>query len=109
MSTSWPSILKRHCGQHLFQTRSRITGAGSTIGFVVDFSQDLILFHVLNTDIGPLISMTKATFTIDDLDSNAEWTGPRRLKFSDVTRVDFGGGYEHALAVTAPKRPKLKK
>jgi hypothetical protein len=56
--------------------------------------------------IGPLLSMTEATFTIDDLDSNAKWTGPRRLKFSDVTRVDFGGGYEEALAITAPKRRK---
>ena len=58
--------------------------------------------------IGPLLSMTEATFTIDDLDCNAEWTGPRRLKFTDVTRVDFGGGYEEALAATAPKRQKRK-
>ena len=59
--------------------------------------------------IGPLLSIAKATFTIDDLDCNAEWSGPRRLRFSDVTRVDFGGGYEEALAATAPKRPKRKK
>jgi len=58
--------------------------------------------------IGPLLSMTEATFTIDNLNCNAEWTGPRRLKFSDVTRVDFGGGYEEALAFTAPKRRKRK-
>ena len=58
--------------------------------------------------IGPLLSMAKATVTIDDLDCNAEWSGPRHLKFSDITRVDFGGGYEKALAATAPKRPKRK-
>ena len=58
--------------------------------------------------IGTLLFMNKATFTIDDLDSDAEWSGTRRLKFSDVTRVDFGGGYEQALALTAPKRPKRK-
>jgi hypothetical protein len=186
MSTSLASILRRHCGRHLFEVRSRIKGAGRTIGFVVDFSPDWILFHVLNTDvfelngytairsgdvknyrafdrgefwqnravgqfklnpvrppgisltslsdllesigrsyplitihpekvkpdvcyIGPLLSIAKATFTIDDLDCNAEWSGPRRLRFSDVTRVDFGGGYEEALAATAPKRPKRKK
>jgi hypothetical protein len=52
--------------------------------------------------------MAKAAVTIDDLDCNAEWSGPRQLKFSDITRVDFGGGYEKALAATAPKRPERK-
>src|SRR5262245_52787380 len=50
MSTSWLSIVKRHKGRHLFEVRSRIKGAGRTMGFVVDFSDNLILFHVLNTD-----------------------------------------------------------
>jgi hypothetical protein len=57
---------------------------------------------------GRLVSMTAATFTIDDLDCNAEWSGPRRLKFDETTRVDFGGGYEEALAATAAKRQKRK-
>jgi hypothetical protein len=185
MRPSWSSVLKRHCGRHLFETRSRIKAAGRTTGFVVDFSDSLILFHVLDMDtfrlngyrvirsedvkeyraldkrefwqcralrrfdiapvrpagislasvpkllasaaeryplitihtertkpdicyIGPLLGMTEATFTIDDLDCNGEWNGPRRLRFSDITRVDFGGGYEEALAVTAPKRRKRK-
>ena len=59
--------------------------------------------------IGSLISATAATFTINDLDCDAEWTGPRRLRFRDITRVEFGGGYEEALAATAPKCPKRKK
>jgi hypothetical protein len=59
--------------------------------------------------IGPLVSMTEHTFTIEDLDSNGEWNGPRRMKFSDVTRIDFGGGYEEALAVTMPKRTTTRK
>jgi hypothetical protein len=183
MSKSWPSVLKGRSRKHLFEVKSAIKGAGRTMGFVVDSSEDLVLFHVLGTDtfrlngytalriedvrgfrdfdrdefwqnraarhyklapvrpagilltsvpellksiskrypfitihpertrprvfyIGPLLSMTETTFTIDDLDSNAKWTGPRRLKFSDVTRVDFAGGYEEALAITAPKRRK---
>jgi len=53
--------------------------------------------------------MMEKTFTIEDLNSNGEWSGPRRMKFSDVTRIDFGGGYEEALAVTAPKRPRTQK
>ena len=59
--------------------------------------------------IGSVVSMTEHTFTIEDLDSNGEWSGPRRMKFSDVTRMDFGGGYEEALAVTAPKRSRTRK
>ena len=185
MSISWASILKRQGGKHLFEVRSAIKSAGSTMGFIVGFSEKLILFHVLGTDIfrlngysairiedvkeyrdfnkdefwqnravrhfklspvrpagillnsvpellatiskryplitihaertkpdicyiGPLLSMTEATFTIDDLDCNAEWIGSRRLRFADVTRVDFGGGCEEARAVTAPKRRKRK-
>ena len=59
--------------------------------------------------IGSLLSVSKATWTIDDLSRNAIWSGPRRLRFNDITRIDFGGGYERALAIAAPKRPKRKK
>jgi len=69
----------------------------------------LMSFHPEKTKpdvcyIGPLLSITERTVTIDDLNSNGEWSGPRRIRLSDVTRVDFGGGYEEALAATAPKR-----
>src|SRR6266576_4180232 len=50
MSTYWRSILRQHYGTHLFEVRSAIKGAGRTMGFVVGFSDDLILFHVLDTD-----------------------------------------------------------
>ena len=68
----------------------------------------LITFHTERTKpdvcyIGSLLAKAEATFTIEDLDCNAEWTGPRRLKFRDITRIDFGGGYEEALAATAPR------
>ena len=53
--------------------------------------------------------MTQRTFTIEDLDSHGEWSGPRRMKFSDVTMVDFGDGYAGALAATAPERPEPRK
>ena len=58
--------------------------------------------------IGRLLTMTDKTVTIDDLDSNAEWSGPRRIKLNDITRIDFGSAYEEALAVVAPKRPRRK-
>lgn len=172
--------------RHLFEVKRDIKGVSSILGFVVDFSDSLILFHELEKDafrlngytvvreqdvseyrffakpeywqfravkhfrqkpirpagicvtslpelltsvtkhfplimfhperkkpdvcyLGPLLSMTDRTFTIEDLNRYAEWTGPRRMKFSDITRVDFGGGYVTALAVTAPKRPRNKR
>jgi hypothetical protein len=47
--------------------------------------------------IGKLISVTDKTFTLYDIDPSAEWDRPYRRKFSDLTKVDFGGGYEDAL------------
>ena len=186
MSASLHSSLKRSKTEHLFQVKRRLKNVGSTTGFIVAFSESLILFHTLDMDtfrlngytalreedisqyrfftkadywqfravrhfhlkpirpagisvssvpellksvakryplmtfhpekkkpdvcyIGPLVSMAEHTFTIDDLDCNGEWSGPRRMKFSEVTRIDFGGGYEQALAVTAPKGPRTRK
>src|SRR5690348_10756731 len=50
MSVSWSSILKRNRGRNLLEVRSSIKGGARTIGFIVGYSDDLILFHVLNTD-----------------------------------------------------------
>ena len=179
------TFLKRHRGRHLVEVKSRIKDAELTRGFVVDFSDSLVLFHVLDMDtfrlngynvlrsddishfgafdkqrfwqnraishfniapvrpseislssipdliksiakqyplivfhperkkpdicyVGRLLTTSGATFIIDDLDSTAAWTGPRRLKFDDFTRIGFGGGYENALAATAPQPPKKK-
>ncbi len=54
--------------------------------------------------IGPVLKLTAQTCLIDDLGPGAEWSGARRLRLADITRIDFGGGYEQALAMTAPKR-----
>lgn len=55
--------------------------------------------------VGQLVTARERTFTIDGLSCNAEWTGKLRIRFQELTRVDFGGGYETALAATAPKMP----
>jgi hypothetical protein len=57
--------------------------------------------------IGRLAGMTAKTFTLYEIDDCAEWIGPHRYRFQDITRVDFGGGYEEALALVA--RPDLTK
>jgi len=59
--------------------------------------------------IGVLASVSDRTLTLEELDANSEWIGPRRLPLADITRVDFGGGYEQALAGAAPKRTPAKK
>jgi hypothetical protein len=47
--------------------------------------------------IGKLVSITDKTFTLYDIDPDAEWDRPYRRRLSDLTKVDFGGGYEDAL------------
>lgn len=47
--------------------------------------------------IGKLVSVTEKTFTLYDIDPDANWDRARRRKFADLTKVDFGGGYEDAL------------
>lgn len=47
--------------------------------------------------IGKLISVTEKTFSLYDIDPDANWDRPYRRKLADLTKVDFGGGYEDAL------------
>jgi hypothetical protein len=51
--------------------------------------------------IGRLVKMTPKTFTLLEIDNCAEWDGQHRYRFEDITKVDFGGGYEAALALIA--------
>ena len=51
--------------------------------------------------IGRILSMSRVSFELEEIDTDASWNGHHRYRFSDVTRVDFGGGYEDALARVA--------
>ncbi|MBE0543194.1 MAG: hypothetical protein IH623_17760 [Verrucomicrobia bacterium] len=55
------------------------------------------------TYVGPVISMAERSFTIEDADYFGQWTGPRRLRYADVTRVCFDGGFLRASAMTAQR------
>ncbi|MBC8028707.1 MAG: hypothetical protein H7Z16_01235 [Pyrinomonadaceae bacterium] len=57
--------------------------------------------------IGRLSGMTLKTFTLYEIDECAEWIGPCRYRLADITRVEFGDGYDEALALAA--RPDMKK
>lgn len=47
--------------------------------------------------IGKLVSVTNKTFTLYDIDPDANWDRPHQRKLADLTKVDFGRGYEDAL------------
>lgn len=55
------------------------------------------------TYVGPVVSMGDRSFTIEDADYFGRWTGPRRLRYADVTRICFDGGYLGASAMTAQR------
>lgn len=59
--------------------------------------------------IGRLAAMTPKTFTLYLLNPEAKWVGTMRFRFSDVTRVDFGGGYEASLMLCASESPKIRR
>lgn len=60
------------------------------------------------TYVGPIVSMGEKSFTIQDTNFYGEWTGPRRMRYGDVTRVCFDGGYLRASAMTAQKLRRQK-
>jgi hypothetical protein len=61
--------------------------------------------------IGRVVSHNRISFELEEVDTDASWCGRHRYRFSDVTRVDFGGGYEDALARVAAAKfgaPQMK-
>lgn len=57
--------------------------------------------------IGRLVSNTEKTFTLYDIDPDANWDRTYRRKFADLTKVDFGGGYEDALWRVAKEENRI--
>lgn len=60
------------------------------------------------TYVGPVVSLSERSFTIQDADYFGQWTGPRRMRYADVTRVCFDGGFLRASAMTSPDPSVLK-
>jgi hypothetical protein len=57
---------------------------------------------------GPIVSMGARSFTIEDANYYGEWTGARRMRYAQVTRVCFDDAYLRATAMTAQKFRKQK-
>jgi hypothetical protein len=51
--------------------------------------------------VGRLTSMNRVSFELKEIDADATWDECYRYKFSDLTCVRFGSGYEDALARVA--------
>jgi len=59
--------------------------------------------------IGRLAAMTSRSFGLTEIDPDARWTRSRSYQFKHLTRVDFGGGYENALARVSAEDARLKR
>jgi len=60
--------------------------------------------------IGRVLEVSEKSFLLHTIDPDAVWEEkPTRFRLSDVTRVDFGGGYEEALHLVGGNPKLLKK
>lgn len=59
--------------------------------------------------IGKAAKLTDKTVTLYEISPAAKWNITRRYNFRDITKVDFGGGYEGALWLVAKKRKNKKR
>lgn len=51
--------------------------------------------------IGKIEKMSNKTVTLKEIDPAARWERIRRYRLEDITRIEFGGGYEESLALVA--------
>ena len=66
----------------------------------------LITVHLEKLDpttcfIGRVQKLTSKTLLLEEISPAARWEHTRRYKLKDITRIDFGGAYEAALALVA--------
>ena len=58
--------------------------------------------------IGKVLKVTKDSVSLLEIGPDAEWEAePSSLALEEITRVDFGGGYEEALSLVGGKGPDV--
>lgn len=58
--------------------------------------------------IGRVLKVTKESLSLLEIGPDAEWEDePSSIALDEITRVDFGGGYEDALALVGGKGPDV--
>jgi len=72
----------------------------------IDENYPLITIHREEVDpsncwIGSVDSLTTKTVVIKEINPEAKWDGTKRIRLDEITRMDFDGGYETALALVA--------
>ena len=61
-------------------------------------------------EIGRVLDVEERRVRIQEIDPDANWhREPSEYRISQITRVDFGGGYEEALALVAREGPTDRK
>ena len=74
----------------------------------------LIVIHRERIDsevcwIGKIAEIKKSSFLLKSIDPNAEWDEElTKVSFKDITRVEFGNGYENCLNIVAEHRNNKK-
>jgi hypothetical protein len=59
--------------------------------------------------IGRVIGLTKSRLSLLEIGPDAVWEQkPSEVRLSEITRIDFGGGYEKALHLVGGKPKRLK-
>ena len=54
--------------------------------------------------VGEVESVSDKTVLINEMNPDAKWDGKKRIALDEITRIDFDGGYETALALVAKIR-----
>jgi hypothetical protein len=66
-----------------------------------NFSPLITVFKEKSEDIaayiGVITKITECTFSLYEIDSNAEWDKEHILNFQKISKINWGGGYENAL------------
>jgi hypothetical protein len=75
----------------------------------IDQNFPLMTIHKETVDpdscwVGSAESICERTITLNEMSPDAKWGGTKRIGFDEITRIDFDGGYETALALVAKIR-----
>jgi hypothetical protein len=54
--------------------------------------------------VGAIDSLCDKTVLLNEMSADAKWEGTKRIHLDEISRVDFDGGYETALALVAKIR-----
>ena len=54
--------------------------------------------------IGAIESICEKTIVLNEMNADAKWDGTKRIHMDEISRIDFNGGYEKALALVAKIR-----